>query len=171
MLQSVLEIKTEWFLKKTTRHFSLATRWRPHHTSCSLEPTPLYTCPGGGNSIPLVFLPGKFQGQRSLERYRPRGHNESTGHDCEGLSTVHLRGSRREGQGASYMRVQTVLASLTPWKGSPSHTLRTAALLNLFMSQGATVPQSGLPAIIQRRSYRIKTTLVSFKAKTGKFLR
>ena len=152
MVQSELEIKTEWFLKKTTRHFSLATRWRPHHTSCSLEPTPLYTCPGGGSSIPLVFLPGKFQGQRSLERYSPRGHKESTGHDCGGLSTAHLRGNQEGRQGASYMRVQTVLASLTPWRVPKPY------FENCCPSQSVYVPRSNC-ATEQSDCYYLKMLL------------
>ena len=34
--------------------------------------------PGVGNGNPLqVFLPGKSQGERSLESYSPRGHKQS----------------------------------------------------------------------------------------------
>ena len=33
--------------------------------------------PGGGNGNLLLFLPGKFHGQRSLEGYSPWGRKES----------------------------------------------------------------------------------------------
>ena len=33
--------------------------------------------PGGGNGKSLIFLPGKFHGQRSLADYSPWGHKES----------------------------------------------------------------------------------------------
>ena len=32
--------------------------------------------PGGRHGNPLVFLPGEFHGQRSLEAYSPKGHKE-----------------------------------------------------------------------------------------------
>ena len=33
--------------------------------------------PGEGNDNPLLFLPGKFHGQRTLADYSPQGHKES----------------------------------------------------------------------------------------------
>ena len=36
--------------------------------------------PGEGNGNPLVFLPGKFHGERSLVGYSPWGHKRD-GHD------------------------------------------------------------------------------------------
>ena len=33
--------------------------------------------PGEGNDKPLLFLPGKFHGQRTLADYSPQGHKES----------------------------------------------------------------------------------------------
>ena len=63
-----------------------------------------------------VFLPGKFQGQRSLERYSPWGHKESD--TTEGLSTVHLRG-KQEGR-RSILHEATNGSGLTdPMKGFP----------------------------------------------------
>lgn len=154
-VQSVLEIKTGMILKETARHFSLATRWSPQHTFCSLELTPLYTCPGGEAAPSSVFLPGKFQGQT-----RP-GEIQSTG--PQGSWTrlrdwaLYTCGGSRRGR-RSILHEATNGSGLTdPLKGFPKPYWELLPFSIYLCPREATVPQNCLTAIIQRCSCRIKS--------------
>ena len=66
--------------KKPTCQFR---RCKRHRFDPGLERSP-----GVGKGNPLVFLPGKFQGQRNLAGYSPWGHEESdTTEATEGTHT------------------------------------------------------------------------------------